>query len=195
MEIISTASSPFYIKRDTCKTPNVPNEISTFICASLYCTSWKAARGTPNCLRSRTYCLALWKQNYAAPIVPHEIPNRALFKQENGPGRPLAVGNMCDLGMRTLSITISPVIEALRDSFPWIVLADKPFMPFYKTKPLISPFSSLAHTTKTSAIGELVIHILDPFKTYSFPYNFALVFIDPGSEPWSGSVKPKQPTS
>jgi hypothetical protein len=47
----------------------------------------------------------------------------------------------------------------------------------------MSPLSSFAQTTNTSAIGELVIHILDPFKTYSLPYNLALVFIDPGSEP------------
>lgn len=73
---------------------------------------------------------------------------------------------MCDLGTRTLSSDISPVIEALNDSLPFILLAVSPFIPFYKTKPRMSPFSSLAQTTKTSAIGELVIHILEPFKTY-----------------------------
>ena len=37
-------------------------------------------------------------------------------------------------------------------------------MPFSSTKPLIRPScsSDLAQTTKTSAIGELVIHILVP---------------------------------
>ena len=37
-------------------------------------------------------------------------------------------------------------------------------MPFSSTKPRISPASSLAQTTKTSAMGELVIHILAPFS-------------------------------
>jgi hypothetical protein len=35
---------------------------------------------------------------------------------------------------------MSPVIEALKESLPLILLAVKPFIPFYKTNPLISPF-------------------------------------------------------
>ena len=40
-------------------------------------------------------------------------------------------------------------------------------MPFSRTKPLILPSwaSDLAQTTNTSAIGELVIHILAPLMT------------------------------
>ena len=38
-----------------------------------------------------------------------------------------------------------------------------------------------------------MIHVLDPFKIYSSPTNFALVAIDPGSDPKSGSVIPKHP--
>ncbi len=37
-------------------------------------------------------------------------------------------------------------------------------MPFSRMKPRIVSPSSLAHTTKTSAIGELVIHILAPLS-------------------------------
>ncbi len=69
----------------------------------------------------------------------------------------------------------------------------KPFMPFSKMKPRIAPSSSLAHTTNTSAKGLLVIHILAPL-TLKPPGTFlARVIIEAGSEPWLGSVKPKQP--
>ena len=37
-------------------------------------------------------------------------------------------------------------------------------MPFSRMKPRIAPSSSLAQTTNTSAIGELVIHILAPLS-------------------------------
>ena len=40
--------------------------------------------------------------------------------------------------------------------------ADRPLAPLSSTKPRIWPSSSLAQTTKTSAIGELLIHILAP---------------------------------
>lgn len=94
------------------------------------------------------------------------MPKRALFKQEKGPLRPFTVGNMLDFGTLTLSREISPVIEALSDSLPLILFAVNPFIPFYKTNPRISPFSSLAQTTNTSAMGEFVIHIFDPLSTY-----------------------------
>ena len=53
--------------------------------------------------------------------------------------------------------------------------------------------TGLAHTTATSAMDPLVIHILRPSSTQSSPSRRALVRIEPGSEPWSGSVRPKQP--
>jgi hypothetical protein len=59
-------------------------------------------------------------------------------------------------------MTISPVTEARRPNLPWMAGADSPFQPFSSTKPRIAPSSSLAHTTKTSATGELVIHIFEP---------------------------------
>ena len=39
----------------------------------------------------------------------------------------------------------------------------------------------------------LVIHILRPSRTQPSSVRRARVRIDPGSEPWSGSVRPKQP--
>jgi len=42
--------------------------------------------------------------------------------------------------------------------------AERPFHPFSRTNPRISPFGSFANTTNTSAIGEFVIHVLDPFR-------------------------------
>lgn len=97
--------------------------MSVCIYANFFWISWNEAKGTPNCFLSNTYSRALWKQNYAAPKTPQEIPKRALFKQENGPFNPFTVGNMFYLGILTLSITISPVIEAFRESFPLILLA------------------------------------------------------------------------
>jgi hypothetical protein len=72
---------------------------------------------------------------------------------------------MFSSGTMTSSITIYPVIEAFKLILPLISGAFKPLNPFSKIKPLISFLSSLAHTTKTSAIGELVIQVLVPFKT------------------------------
>jgi hypothetical protein len=56
------------------------------------------------------------------------------------------------------------VIDARSESFCFICGADRPFMPFSSTKPRILPScaSDFAQTTNTSAIGELVIHILAP---------------------------------
>ena len=113
-----------------------------------------------------TYYRALWKQYSAAPSVPQEIPNLALLRQEKGPFNPLTVVNICDLGTLTSSITISPVIDAFKESLPLILFPLRPFIPFSKMNPRMSPFSSLAQTTKTSAMGELVIHIFDPVRIY-----------------------------
>ena len=60
-------------------------------------------------------------------------------------------------------------------------------------KPRILP-SSFAQTTATSATGALVIHILVPVSAKPPATFSARVIIEPGSEPWSGSVSPKQPT-
>ena len=44
-----------------------------------------------------------------------------------------------------------------------------------------------------SAIGLLDIQFLEPLRIYPPFTFFALVCIEEGSDPWSGSVKPKQP--
>ncbi|CPL20567.1 Uncharacterised protein [Bordetella pertussis] len=84
----------------------------------------------------------------------------------NGPFRPDTPGIICSSDTSTSSITISPVMEARRPTLPWMAGADRPFMPFSRMKPRILPSKSppthLAHTTNTSAMGELVIHILLP---------------------------------
>jgi len=51
----------------------------------------------------------------------------------------------------------------------------------------------LAYTTKTSASGPLVIHILLPFKIHLSPYFSALVFIEVTSDPALGSDIAKAP--
>ena len=68
----------------------------------------------------------------------------------------------------------------------------KPGVPFSTRKPR-TPSSVRAHTTATSEIEPLVIHILLPLRTQSSPSRTARVRIEPGSEPESGSVRPKQP--
>ena len=55
------------------------------------------------------------------------------------------------------------------------------------------PSSVAAHTTAMSATEPLVIHILLPCRIQSLPSRRARVRIEPGSDPASGSVRPKQP--
>ncbi len=140
MDICSTDNRPFSFSRETWWIPSSPNDISTSISASFFWTNWKDAKGTPNWFLSRTYFLALWKQSSAAPRTPQEIPNLALLRHENGPFSPFTVGKAFYLGILTLSITISPVIEDFNDNFPFILFAWSPFIPFSNIKPLISPF-------------------------------------------------------
>ncbi len=82
----------------------------------------------------------------------------------NGPLRPRISGKAFSSGQNTLSSTISPVMEARRPTLLWIAGAERPFMPLSRMKPRIAPSSSLAQTTNTSAMGELVIHILAPVR-------------------------------
>ncbi len=56
------------------------------------------------------------------------------------------------------------------------------------------PSSSLAQTTITSAMGLLVIQFLLPERRKPPSTFLARLRMPPGSEPWSGSVRPKQPT-
>ena len=70
---------------------------------------------------------------------------------------PATFGRRLSSGICTSSITICPVTDALRENLPSIFGAESPFIPFSRMKPLILLSSHLAHTTNTSAIGELVI--------------------------------------
>ena len=100
---------------------------------------------------------------------------------------------MASSATNTSASEISPVTEARRDSLLSIRGVVKPSAPRSTRKPRITP-SSLAHTSATSAIGALVIHILAPFSTNPPWTALATVRIDAGSEPPSASVRPKQPT-
>ena len=83
--------------------------------------------------------------------------------------------------------------DARNESLCFISGASNPGIPFSTRKPLICPSSVRAQTTATSAIVPFVIHIFVPFRIQSPPSRRARVRIDPGSEPASGSVSPKQP--
>ena len=102
-------------------------------------------------------------------------------------------GACSSAGTRTSSRTSSEVTEARSEIFLWISGAVKPGVPFSTRKPRISPSSVRAQTTATSAIEPFVIHILAPLRIQSEPSRRACVRIVPGSEPASGSVRPKQP--
>mmetsp|Transcript_18076 Transcript_18076/g.25277 ORF Transcript_18076/g.25277 Transcript_18076/m.25277 type:complete len:249 (+) Transcript_18076:179-925(+) len=195
MLIISGAIFPWSFSLPTCKQPNSPSVISVDISAKSFWISWFDAKGLPNCFLSKVYCLAVSMQNSAAPRAPQAIPNLALFRQPKGPLSPVTFGNKFSSGISTSSMTIWPVIEALRLNLPSILGAERPFIPFSKMNPLITFCSSLAHTTNTSAMGELVIQVLEPFRTHLFPFLTALVSMEPGSDPWLGSVRPKHPIS
>jgi hypothetical protein len=84
------------------------------------------------------------------------------------------------------------VIEARRDSLRWMSWVVKPGVPRGTRKPR-TPSSVRAHTTATSATEPFVIHIFEPCRIQSSPSRRARVRMDAGSEPESGSVRPKQP--
>mmetsp|Transcript_526 Transcript_526/g.1579 ORF Transcript_526/g.1579 Transcript_526/m.1579 type:complete len:264 (+) Transcript_526:1980-2771(+) len=194
MEIISGAALRASLRRPTCRAACRPRVISVDMSASLSCTIWFLARGLPNCLRSMVYWRATSMQAWAAPIAPKAMPKRALLRQLNGPVRPLTLGSMFSAGTLTSSIKIMPVLEARRENLPSIVGAERPGMSFSRMKPRMSPSSSLAHTTKTSASGELVIQFLEPLrmKLPSACLRARDSMLE-GSLPWLGSVRPKQP--
>src|SRR6201998_4263670 len=75
-----------------------------------------------------------------------------------------------------------------------MVLAVNPADLVGTTKPR-TPSSVTAQTIATSATDPLVIHILRPLRIRPDPSRRARVVIEAGSEPASGSVRPKQPSS
>ena len=54
-EIISGAARSSSIKRPTRKEACKPKAISVCMLANFNCTNWLAAKGLPNCLRSKVY--------------------------------------------------------------------------------------------------------------------------------------------
>ena len=74
----------------------------------------------------------------------------------------MTLGSMFSAGTMTSSIMMAPVTEARRLNLPSILGVVRPFMLRSRMKPRMAPPSSLAQITSTSAIGELVIHILEP---------------------------------
>ena len=128
-------------------------------------------------------------------MAPQMMPKRASFRHESGPLSPRTSGNTAPAGRRTSSSTSSLVIEARSDILCLISGAEKPGVSVGTTNPRMPPCSSpaLAHTTATSAMDPFVIHIFEPFRTQSAPSRRARVRMPAGSEPWSGSVRPKQP--
>ena len=127
-------------------------------------------------------------------MAPQAMPARATLRQPNGPARPETFGSILSSGTTAPSSTISPVIEARKLSLPSIFGVENPLVPRSTRKPRILP-SSFAQTTATSATGALVIQVLVPVRLKPPGTFSARVTIEPGSEPWSGSVRPKQPTS
>ena len=91
-------------------------------------------------------------------------------------------------------MTSSLVTDARSESLCLIRGAEKPAVLVGTTKPRM-PSSVWAQTTATSATEPLVIHILLPLSTQPPPSRLALVRMLPGSEPWSASVRPKQPSA
>src|SRR5436853_1186136 len=129
----------------------------------------------------------------AAPTAPHEIPYRAELRQPNGPFNPFTFGKIFSFGIFTLSNTSSPVALARNDHLPCVSGVVNPCIPRSTINPLISPCSSLAHTTAISAKGALLIHILEPLRITWSPLSLKFDSMPEGLEPKSGSVKPKQP--
>ena len=148
-EISGAASLSWSFRRQARRQPCSPSEISVCICANFLWTSWLAASGLPNCLRSIVYCNAVNQQVSAAPNAPHEIPSLAELRQLKGPASPSAFGNLFSSGTNTSSMTISPVIEARKASLPSILGALSPSIPLSRMNPRITPSSSFAQTIKT----------------------------------------------
>ena len=122
------------------------------------------------------------------------MPNLASVRHDSGPLSPDTPGSIASAGSLTSSKCSSAVTEARSDIFLWMLRLVNPRTPRGTRKPRI-PSGVRAHTTATSAIAPLVIHIFVPERTQPVPLGLALVFMLPGSEPWSGSVRPKQPSA
>src|SRR6185437_16996365 len=103
-------------------------------------------------------------------------------RQDRGPLSPTTPGSTFSSGTTTLSKNRADVTEARSESFLSISGAEKPAAPLSPRKPRMQS-SVMAHTTATSAIAPLVIHIFEPLITQSPPLFLAWVFMLAGSEP------------
>ncbi len=156
--------------------------------------------GTPNCVARLG---VVERRLVAGAAGAHRAPEDAVARlvearQRAAHGR--HPGRRAESGRRTSSSTSSEVTDARSDSLRWMSLAVKPGVSVGTMKPWIGPGPSpsdspRAHTTATSAMPPLVIHILVPFSTQSSPSRRARVRMLAGSLPESGSVRPKQPMS
>ena len=99
---------------------------------------------------------------------------------------------MFSFGMRQSSKISSLVTDARSESFFSMSRVVNPGDSFGTMNPR-TPSSVRAHTMARSAMPPFVIHIFEPFRTHSPPSSRAMVRIDDGSLPTSGSVSPKQP--
>ncbi len=100
-------SSPRPSDRQPCR----PRAISVCISASFFFTSWFGGQRLAELLAVQRVLAGAVPAILRAPITPQAMPKRALLRQENGPPRPLAFGNIFSAGTSTFSSTISPVIE------------------------------------------------------------------------------------
>src|SRR5690606_8257055 len=119
-------------------------------------------------------------------------PYRASLRHDSGHRIDDTPGRRYASGTRTSSSDSSEVTEARSDALCLISWASKPGVSVGTMKPLM-PSSVRAQMIATWARLPLVIHILDPLMIQSEPFRRAWVRMDAGSEPESGSVKPKQP--
>uniref|UniRef100_A0A6B0V2E0 Putative secreted protein n=1 Tax=Ixodes ricinus TaxID=34613 RepID=A0A6B0V2E0_IXORI len=163
-DTISGHTFPSSMRRPTRRQPWRPREISVSMSANFFWISWFLASGDLNWIRSSVYCRAVSRQNSAAPRAPQEMPYLALVRHWNVDLSPRDFGSRASSGTTTSSMRIMPVVEARRENLPSILGASSPLVPFSSTKARIWPSSHLAQTTNTSAIGELVIHVLLPLR-------------------------------
>jgi hypothetical protein len=165
--------------------------------AIISCTSWYDAIGWPNCSRWPVYATVSSRQPWTMPtqlaaIVTRPLSSVCIAILKPWPTSP----SSASAGTRTPSNDSAAVAWPRRPSLPLISVASKPGVSV-GTRNAETPRgpSSLvrAKTRATSAQVPLVMNTLEPSITQSSPSRRARVRRLPASEPWPGSVSPKQP--
>src|ERR1700730_17926621 len=100
-----------------------------------------------------------------APSAPHPIPKRDLLRHPSGPFKTRTFGSKFSSRISQSANDNPDVTEARSAHLPCTSQILNPGLVFSTRKPRISSSSHLAHTTATSAIDPLVIHIFSPFNT------------------------------